>query len=332
MYCPRPLKNMQQTFGSVGDCLDLVPDPRHSFTLKRPRQMRTFNRLHASFILGYLCCSTIVCGQSQTVSGERVSVDPDVLRAALHFHAPFDDVADAKRFTGDGRIMTAESLERKTLTPGIHRSDVQIVKGAGKYRDCLRFTGKTSEVLCFAGTEMHYAEQDWSGSVSVWLRLNPDEDLLPGYCDPLQITQFAWNNGAFFIDFDKDLPRDFRLGVFSDLKYWNPQDIPWEKWPVEKRPMVTVRKPEFSRDDWTHVVFTFENINSSKDQSSTATLYLNGRSMGSMQQPLKFTWDLQHVAIMLGIEYIGDMDDLMIFRRALSPDEVQFLYKSPTGL
>ena len=254
------------------------------------------------------------------------------LTAALHFHAPFDDAGDAKRAVGDGRIMTADSTERKTLTPGIHRKDVAIVKGAGKFQDCLRFTGKSPEVVCFAGTAMHYAEQDWSGSVSVWLRLNPDQDLLPGYSDPLQITQFAWNNGAFFIDFDKDLPRDFRLGVFSDLKYWNPQDIPWDKLPIEKRPMVTLKNPPFSRTEWTHVVFTFDNINSSTQQSSTATLYLNGQSKGTLQQPLKFTWNLQQTAIMLGLDYIGDMDDLMIFRRELSPEEVLFLYKSPESL
>ncbi len=95
---------------------------------------------------------------------------------------------------------------------------------------------------------MHYRSEDWSGTISFWMRLDPDKDLQPGYCDPLQVTQFAWNNGSFFVDFDKDLPRDFRLGVFSDLKFWNPENIDWEKLPVEKRPMVTVKKPPFSRE------------------------------------------------------------------------------------
>lgn len=218
------------------------------------------------------------------------------------------------------------------LVPGIQGTDVTVARGEGRFEDCLRFTGRAKEVICFAGTEMHYADKDWSGSVSMWMRLDPDKDLLPGYCDPLQITQHAWNNGAFFVDFDKDLPRDFRLGVFSDLKHWNPKDIPWEQWPVEKRPMVTVKKPPFSKSDWTHVVFTFDNVNSSSESPSVASLYVNGKVQGTIRQPLVYKWDLSKVAIMLGIEYIGDLDDLMIFRRAITPEEVTFLYQSSASL
>lgn len=256
----------------------------------------------------------------------------EALSAALHFHAPFDGDANASVFATNGAIMTADSLERKMLVPGIQRSDVSVARGEGKYQDCLRFTGKAKEVICFAGTEMHYAEKDWSGSVSMWLRLDPDKDLLPGYCDPLQITQHAWNNGSFFVDFDKDLPRDFRLGVFSDLTHWNPENIPWEQWPMDKRPMVTVKKPPFSKSEWTHVVFTFDDINASGGSPSTASLYVNAKLQGTLRQPLVYKWDLSKVAIMLGIDYIGDLDDLMIFRRALTQQEVTSVYESLTTL
>jgi hypothetical protein len=89
----------------------------------------------------------------------------------------------------------------------------------------------------------------------MWLRLSPDEDLKPGYCDPLQITDKEWNNSAFFIDFDKDLPRVFRLGVFPDFKTWNPQNTPWEQIAAGDRPMVPVARPPFQRTAWTHVAW-----------------------------------------------------------------------------
>jgi hypothetical protein len=264
------------------------------------------------------------------VSGQEVTVAQ--LREVLHFHAPFDGTPDAKIAEGDRRILTAESLARKTLTPGMHREHVQLVAGEGRYGDCLRFTGRTDQVLCFPGTAMHYADKDWSGSVSFWMKLTPDTDLPAGYCDPLQITQKAWNDGAFFVDFDKDLPRDFRLGTFSDLLYWNPENIEWDKWPVEKRPMVTVHKPPFTKTEWTHVAFTFQNINAADKSPATATLYLNGQRQGELRQPMKFTWEKQNVLIMLGIEYVGDLDDLMIFRRTLTEKEIQFLATAKESL
>ena len=277
-------------------------------------------------------CFLFIAFFASRAAAQSLSTTREVLTEVLHFHAPFDGDANATVSAGKGLIVTADSMDRNMLMPGIHRTDVTIATGEGKFKDCLRFAGRAKEVICFAGTEMHYAEKDWSGSVSMWMRLDPDKDLLPGYCDPLQITQHAWNNGAFFVDFDKDLPRDFRLGVFSDLKHWNPEEIPWEQWPIEKRPMVTVKNPPFSRSDWTHVVFTFDNINSSSESPSVASLYLNGKLQGALRQSLVYKWDLSKVAIMLGIEYIGDLDDLMIFRRAITPEEVTFLYKSSASL
>lgn len=244
------------------------------------------------------------------------------LTAALVFHAPFDGSPDAKRFRGDGKIFTAETLARKQTKPGMQRPHVSLATGQGRYGDCLRFTDKTPQVLCFAGSEVPVADGDSSLTVSFWMKLDPNKDLKPGYCDPIQITQKAWNDAAIFVDFDKDLPRDFRLGVFSDLKAWNPENIAWEKWPVDKRPMVTVKSPPFGADKWTHVALSVEHVNTDK---SSATLYLDGRAQGTLSQPLRFSWDKTQTAIMLGIEYIGDLDDLMIFNRSLTAGEVQGL-------
>ncbi len=284
-------------------------------------------RLNSS--LSCIAAVFVVCVLTVSVHAQS---ERKALLESLHFHASFDGGADAKVASGDGRVFTAESLERKQMEPGIKRADVTIAKGVGKYGDCLRFADKAKPVICYAGEAMHYEAKDWSGTVSMWMRLNPDADLKPGYCDPLQITQFAWNNGAFFVDFDKDLPRDFRLGVFSDLKFWNPQNITWEAWPVDKRPMVTVKKPPFSRDAWTHVLFTFSGVNDSNKRPGKAVLYINGQSQGTLEQPLQFTWDAKKAAIMLGIEYIGDIDELMIFRRELSAAEVKYLYTLPESL
>jgi hypothetical protein len=157
------------------------------------------------------------------------------------------------------------------------------------------------------------------------MRLDPDKDLKPGFCDPIQITEKAWNDAAMFVDFDKDLPRDFRLGVFSDLKYWNPENTPWEKWPVDKRPMVTVKQPGFSREAWKHVAFTFEGINASEDKLAKAALFLDGKLQGVLEGPMKFTWDPTKTAIMIGIEYIGDMDELLIFDQPLNLQQLEMV-------
>lgn len=265
-------------------------------------------------------------------SGEWVhGQEKTALIQSRKFYASFDGSADAIVAKGDGRVYTVESLARKEWTPGIQRSDVSIAKGEGKFGDCLRFGKKSPQVICYRGETIPYLDKNWSGTVSFWMRLDPDKDLEPGFCDPLQITQKAWNDGAIFVDFDKDLPRDFRLGMFSDLKFWNPENIEWEKLPVVKRPMVTAKKPGFSRETWTHVAFTYSDINSTESSAARSELFLDGVSIGTLSSPMKFTWDLEKSAIMLGIEYIGDLDELMIFDRVLTTDEINELRIKPLG-
>lgn len=247
------------------------------------------------------------------------------LEKALAFYASFDGTADAKVKHGDGRVYTTESLARKQWTPGIDRQDVSIAKGSGVFGDCIRFGDKSPKVICYKGEVLPKYQGSIDGTVCFWMRLDPDKDLKPGFCDPIQITEKAWNDAAMFVDFDKDLPRDFRLGVFSDLKYWNPENTPWEKWPIEKRPMVTVKKPGFTREAWKHVAFSFEGIGGPEGKAAQASLFLDGKSQGVLQGPMKFTWDPTKTAIMIGIEYIGDMDELMIFDRPLKPEQLEIV-------
>ena len=255
-----------------------------------------------------------------------------VLKSALTFHAGFDDSADAGFAKGNVRLFTASSLARKDAKAGNQRSDVGFIKD-GRFGHALRFRDKSKHVLFYrAAKNLAYRKKNWSGTVSFWLRLNPDKDLKPGYVDPIQITDKRWNNASFFVDFTKDdKPRHFRLGAFSDTKFWNPKNIKWDKIPADKRPLVTVKSPAFSRKRWTHVVFTFNNFNAD-GKTGTASLYLDGKLQGTLSRPQRYTWDPDRAAIMIGLSYIGDFDDLAIFNRALSARNVTRLYQLKDGV
>ncbi len=267
--------------------------------------------------------------------------DRSALASELIFHATFDDTTDANLFGDDdgGWIFTADSIERKQIRQGNHCDQVTIARAEGKFGDCLRFAAKTTQVLFYkAVPNDFYPRPNWSGTVSVWLKLDPDKDLEPGFCDPIQMTQRKWNDGAMWLDFDKELPRAMRLGVFSDFKIWNPENLEYDDIPAEQKPLVVVDRPPFANDQWTHVAFTFENVNGRNEKPGTAALYLNGQLAGKVQGNFRFTWnqdqpaDTADPAIMIGLNYIGDMDDLAIFRRALTGKEIQMLYQQPRGI
>ena len=70
---------------------------------------------------------------------------------------------------------------------------------------------------------------------------------------------------------------------------------------------------------------SFENINATNDSPSKAALYLDGKLQGTIVDPMKFNWELDKTAIMIGIEYIGDLDELMLFDRALDEKDLQLV-------
>ena len=70
-----------------------------------------------------------------------------------------------------------------------------------------------------------------------------EKDLKPGFCDPIQITDKAYNDSAIWADFTKDdKPRHFRLGVFGALKSWNPENLPTDRNSVFLKRLVVVKR------------------------------------------------------------------------------------------
>ncbi len=257
-------------------------------------------------------------------------------RAALTFHASFDDGTDADFAKGDRRLYHAPAMSKRAeATPGLPgESTVKRVPGRGRFGAALQFEKKSDATAFFqAVNNFAYRMTNWSGSVSFWLSTDPAGDLAPGYCDPLQITPRAWNDGAFFVEFEKrpgSIP--FRLGAYPDFKIWNPENRKWETMSPAEKPLLTVDQPPFGRDRWTHVVFTFEQYNTRRPDGVTR-LYLNGRLQQSIPaREQTFTWDPAKAHVMLGLGYVGLFDELSLFDRALNAEEIVGLHQLPGGV
>ncbi len=260
-------------------------------------------------------------------------VSPKALGKALTFHAAFDGGIDARFGLGDKRIYSAASYkEQDTAKAGIDGTDVELARGAGRFGDALRFKKKNTKAIFFRGEKnVSYTPSNWTGTVSFWLSLNPDQDLDPGFCDPIQVTDKAYNDSAIWVDFTKDdKPRHFRLGVFGELKAWNPKNLASDANPFFGKRLVAVTKPPFERGKWTHIAISHSGLGGGK---GWAKLYLDGKLQGTAEnigEP--FAWDLGRAAIRLGVSYTGLFDELAVFNRPLDDAEVSALYGLKKGV
>ncbi len=255
------------------------------------------------------------------------------LADALIFHAPFDKSLDAAYALGDGKLYSAKSGKALTGKPGFEAPHVKHEKKKGRFGGSLNYVKKGKPLLYFnGGKNVGYKKKAFSGTVSLWLSLDPGKDLEPGYVDPIQITDKKWNDASFFVDFTDKNPRDFRLGAFCDFKVWNPKNTKWDQIKVSERPMVSAKKMTFKKGHWTHVVYTFENFNTDAKKAK-ASLYIDGKLQGTLEgRDQKYTWDIKKVSIQLGINYVGGLDDVAIFNQALSGKEVETLFKLKNGV
>jgi hypothetical protein len=256
---------------------------------------------------------------------------PEKLAKSLTLHASFDRSLDADFSRGDKKCYVQQG---QMLVPAMPNDQVKLAADAGRFGGALHFPKKGTTRPSFKdGGVLGYNAQSWSASVSAWLRLTPDEDLQPGYCDPIQIVGNDLRKGFIFLEWSKDeTPRYFRFAIRPLFNIWNPTNVQWDQIPFEKRPMVQVARAPFSRDKWTHVVFTLENIND-KQKPKSGKLYLNGKPQGAIERwDLTFDWDPAKVLLVLGASYVGHMDDLAVFDRPLTDAEVQQVYGLKNGI
>ncbi len=252
------------------------------------------------------------------------------LSQSMTLHASYDNRLDADFARGDTACYV---LRGKELVTAALTDDVRLEPQAGRFGGALHFTKKNDLRPAYkdAGS-LGYNDKNWNASVAVWLRLNPDEDLEPGYCDPVQIVGDDGKKGFIFLEWSKDeTPRYFRYAIRPLFKIWNPDNVQWADIPFKQRPMVQVERAPFSRETWTHVVFALENIND-KSKPQSGRLYLNGNLQGTIENwDLTFGWDPSRVLLVLGAAYVGQLDDLVVFNRALTDGEVQQLYGLKQG-
>ena len=252
------------------------------------------------------------------------------LRRGLTFHAPFDARFDASLSADDPVSRVRVSGKMAPTTPG---PEIKLAAD-GRFGGCLVFPKKGSVRPEYAATKsLAYGTTDWSATVSVWLRLDPDKDLEPGYCDPVQIVGDDVKKGFIFLEWSKDhSPRHFRFAVRPLYHLWNPDAVGWEQIPDERRPMVKMEQAPFRRDRWTHVAFVLDHIN---DHAAPprARLHIDGRQIGVIQgHDLTFGWDPAAIRLVLGAAYVGSLDDLAVWNRALSAEEIARLHALPGGV
>jgi hypothetical protein len=266
----------------------------------------------------------------------RAIVPPDKLAAAVlpkaaTLYASFDDGVRADFGGGDltpgtrfndeadkGKFVFEKGFDAKVfrITPdkGVH----------GGALECAEALPRNGRFYFPAKGNLAYRKGGWGGTLSVWLNLDPGA-LKTRFCDPVQITQKGANNGGIWIDFNDARPRALRHGAFPAVT--KGQDPVKEDDPAA--PLVRVADPGFKAGEWHHVAVTWQNFDTGRKDGRSA-LYVDGKLVGEIRdRSLATDWDLDETGIYIGVNYLGLLDELALFNRPLTAEEVRQLHSNP---
>jgi len=281
-----------------------------------------------------LALSLAACG---TATEEPSAMEPsasgsNAILDSLVFYASFDReiVGDV----GGGDLKAGTRFDHETekgefvFEEGIAGDAFRILPDAGIHGGAL----EASDILPRRGRlyfpakgNLAYTQTNFAGSVSFWLKTNPDTMLKTGFSDPIQITEKGATNGGLWIDFDNSEPRDLRLGAFQSEGGGRRMIDQTEP----DAPLVRAKAVGFKEQDWHHIAFTWSNFDTGRNDAHAA-LYIDGKLIGELKdRSITMGWDIEKTGIYFAVGHIGLLDELAIFDRPLAADEISRLHQQP---
>lgn len=258
----------------------------------------------------------------------------DDLKKAVLLYASFDEHVQADVAGGAKMLSTRYNHPSQPGTflvePGFNDNVYHVARGRGvagggamEVSDVLPRNGR---VFFPAKGNLGYDPKGWGGALSVWCKTDPNTSLRTSFCDPIQITEKGANNGGLWFDFNDAKPRrDLRHGAFPAVGAG--QKAVSEDDPTA--PMVRVPRVAWTGDEWHHVVLSWAGFDTGK-ADAVSRLYIDGKLIGEVRdRELGMKWDIDRTGIYVAVNYLGLLDELAVFRRPLTADEVLQLHRRP---
>jgi formylglycine-generating enzyme required for sulfatase activity len=275
----------------------------------------------------------VLLGAAGLALGQKVNEAE--LHSAVTFYASFDDAVEAdvggQRQLGGTRFNHPTEKGKFEFTRDFDGKIFRIARDKGVQGGCLEATEplpRNGRIFFPARGNIAFQKGGWSGSLSCWINTDPNLLLKTPFCDPIQITQKGAGNGGIWFDFNDAKPRDLRMGMFPAIPEGG-KGIP-ESDP--NAPLVRVPKVGFQQGQWHHIVLTWRNFDTGKNDAH-AVLYLDGKRIGEIKdRAIAMDWDLDQAGIYTAVNYVGLLDELALFNRALTAEEVAHLHQNPRAL
>jgi hypothetical protein len=255
------------------------------------------------------------------------------LRKAVTLYASFDEEVRMDFGRGDPvpgtRSVDPGDKKRFLFDTGFDPKYFRILKDKGISGGCLQAVDlppRGGRLFFPAKGNMSFQkESGWGGAFSVWVNTDPNKMLKTPFCDPVLITQKGFNNGSIWAHFNDSKPRALQSGTYPSIP--DGQEPVAEEDP--KAPLTRLKNVGFKSGEWHYIVLTWDHFNSGK-KDGTHVLWVDGKKIGDLKDhAIGMDWDIERTRVYFAVNLVGLLDELAVFNRPLTVDEVMLLHKKP---
>jgi hypothetical protein len=257
--------------------------------------------------------------------------DEATLRKAVTLYASFDEAVKPDVGNGEPGTRSVDPDDKKKFRfeKGFDPKFFRIVKDKGIAGGCLEaidLPPRNGRLYFPAkGNVAFRKDGSWGGALSVWVNTDPNQSLKTPFCDPVLVTQRGLNNGSIFVHFNDAKPRALQAGTYPSIPVGQ-EPIPEED---PKAPLTRLKDVNFKAGEWHHIVLSWDRFNTGK-ADGTHSLYVDGKKVGDLKgYEVGMDWDPEQMRIYFAVNLVGLLDELAVFGRALTAEEVTLLYKKP---
>ncbi len=257
-------------------------------------------RLSHLGVLVFIFC--IACGGPERAIEES-------LRAHILFFANFEKGVDALDSLGKD-LATFDTANTNHISEGGNPDGYLSFKPNAR---ALEYAGKDNLA--------YIANSAWAGSVAFWLKADI-ASFEATYPEPFHIGKkdgggYPWDDAVVFVDFKK-ADNTLRFGCYPDKDGEITDTVVAER--------VIAVPVNWQPDDWHHVAITWSNFNSGNADAEWA-LYVDGELAGRKGPlPQRVTWDIENLVMRFNhFKYPGGVDEIAVFDKMLTADEVKYL-------
>lgn len=212
--------------------------------------------------------------------------------------------------------------------PDAAAGDAEVTSGwRGKFGEAIEFPTPDSAIGYQAEGNFPLTKDYNDGTIAMWVRCASGEQPEDRFAELFEVNDGSWNDGAFGLALTPGQPGRIVFSLYGSA----PVSATGETVGGPQH-LIAYEGIDWATGEWHHIAASWENINTGR-RNAVLKLYVDAeRQRVSPRFDHVVHWRSPQQTIRVGWGFVGWIDELAIFGKALSERQIRRIFEHPEGV